>query len=113
MPNCKISSFIHLKFPEKIEPPVKEHLEGFDGNLIFTGMGDADEWCTSPVMNCKASNVGWLHLFPASLGHSVYPFKGEGERRSLSFNADVISKKQMDVIIEQEKLKEENEKKGI
>ena len=40
---------------------------------------------------------------PASLGHSVYPFKGEGERRSLSFNADVISKKQMDAIIEQQK----------
>ena len=104
---------MHLKFPEKIKPPVKEHTGGLDGNLIFTGMGDADEWCTSPVMNCKASNVGWLHLFPASLGHSVYPFKGEGERRSLSFNADVISKKQMDVIIEQEKIKEENEKKGI
>jgi len=109
--NCKISAVMHLKFPEKIEPSVKEG--GLDGNLIFTGMGDADEWCTSPVVNCKASNVGWLHLFPASLGHSVYPFKGEGERRSLSFNADVISKKQMDVIIEQEKIKEENEKKGI
>jgi len=111
--NCKISAVMHLKFPEKIKPPVKEHTGGLDGNLVFTGMGDADEWCTSPVMNCKSSNVGWLHLFPASLGHSVYPFKGEGERRSLSFNADVISKKQMDVIIEQEKIKEENEKKGI
>ena len=111
--NCKISAVMHLKFPEKIKPPVKEHTGGLDGNLVFTGMGDADEWCTSPVMNCKASNVGWLHLFPSSLGHSVYPFKGEGERRSLSFNADVISKKQMDVIIEQEKIKEENEKKGI
>jgi hypothetical protein len=66
-------------------------------------MGDADEWCTSPVMNCKASDVGMLHIFPASLGHSVYPFKGEGERRSLSFNADVISKKQMDAILEQKK----------
>ena len=111
--NCKISAVMHLKFPEKIKPPVKEHTGGLDGNLVFTGMGDADEWCTSPVMNCKSSNVGWLHLFPSSLGHSVYPFKGEGERRSLSFNADVISKKQMDVIIEQEKIKEENEKKGI
>ena len=109
--NCKISAVMHLKFPEKIKPPVKEHLDGLDGNLVFTGMGDADEWCTSSVMNCRASNVGWLHLFPASLGHSVYPFKGKGERRSLSFNADIISKKQMDVIIEQEKLKEENEKK--
>ena len=41
--------------------------------------------------------------FPASLGHSVYPFRGKGERRSVSFNADVISKKQMDAIIEQQK----------
>ena len=49
-----------------------------------------------------------LHLFPASLGHSVYPFRGKGERRSLSFNADIISKKQVDAIVAQE-----NEKKGI
>jgi hypothetical protein len=96
-----------LKFPEKIDPPVKEHLEGLDGALIFSGMGDADEWCTSPVMKCDASNVGWLHIFPASLQHSVYPFKGKGERRSLSFNADIISKKQMDSIAEQQKIEQE------
>jgi hypothetical protein len=47
--------------------------------------------------------VGWLHIFPSTLGHSVYPFRGKGERRSLSFNADVISKKQMDAILEQKK----------
>ena len=33
--NCKISAVMHLKFPEKIEPPVKEHTGGLDGNLIF------------------------------------------------------------------------------
>ena len=76
-------------------------------------MGDADEWCTTHGLNIDSNRVGYLHLFPASLGHAVYPFRGKGERRSLSFNADVISKKQMDVIIEQEKIKEENEKKGI
>ena len=94
--NCKISAVMHLKFPEKIDPPVKEHLEGLDGNLVFTGMGDADEWCTNPVMKCDPSNVGWLHLFPSSLGHSVYPFKGEGERRSIAFNVDFISKEQLE-----------------
>ena len=92
---------MHLKFPEKIEPAVKPHLEGLDGNLIFTGMGDQDQWNTAPVLNVKSSNVGWLHLFPSSLGHAVYPFRGKGERRSLSFNADVISKKELDAIIEQ------------
>ena len=108
--NCKISAVMHLKFPEKIDPPVKEHLTGLDGALIFSGMGNADEWCTVPVMKCGASNLGWLHLFPSSLQHSVYPFKGKGERRSLAFNADIISKKQLDSIIEQEKIEQENEK---
>ena len=51
-----------------------------------------------------------LHLFPSTLGHAVYPFRGKGERRSLSFNADIISKKQLDSIIEQEKIEQENEK---
>jgi len=89
--NCKISAVMHLKFPEEIDPPVKEHLEGIDGALIFSGMGDADEWCTSSIMKCDTSNIGWLHLFPSSLQHAVYPFRGKGERRSLSFNADIIS----------------------
>ncbi len=115
--NCKISAVMHLKFPENIEPPVKGHTEGplggLDGNLVFTGMGDADEWCTTSVMNCSASKIGWLHLFPASLGHTVYPFRGKGERRSLSFNADVISKKQVDAIVEQEKIEQENAKGEI
>ena len=71
-------------------------------------MGAADEWCTAPVLNCNAATVGMLHLFPASLGHSVYPFRGKGERRSLAFNADIISKKQVDHIVALE-----NEKKGI
>ena len=116
--NCKISAVLHLKFPENIEPPVKEHTtqadgSGVDGNLVFTGMGAADEWCTAPVLNCNAATVGMLHLFPSTLGHTVYPFKGKGERRSLSFNADIISQKQMDSIIEQQKIEQENEKGKI
>ena len=109
--NCKISAVMHLKFPEKAEPARKGHTtsetddkSGLDGNLVFTGMGAADEWCTAPVLNCNAATVGMLHIFPSSLGHAVYPFRGKGERRSLSFNADVISKKQVEAIAEQEKI---------
>ena len=29
------------------------------------------------------------YLFPANLKHFVYPFKCKGERRSMSFNADM------------------------
>jgi hypothetical protein len=111
--NCKISAVMSLKFPEKIDPPAKPHLRGLPGSLVFSGMGNADEWCTSSVLNCDPNIVGALYIFPAGLGHSVYPFTGKGERRSLSFNADVISQKQLDSIAEQEKLKYENEKLGI
>ena len=96
--NCKISAVMHIKYPDKVKPAVKPHLAGLDGNLIFTGMGAADPFCTAPVLNVKSNNVGWLHLFPSSLGHSVYPFKGEGERRSLSFNADMISMPELEFI---------------
>ena len=107
--NCKISAVMHLKFPENVEPARKGHTttddeSGLDGNLVFTGMGAADEWCTAPVLNVNAATVGMLHLFPSTLGHAVYPFRGKGERRSLSFNADVISKKQVEAIAEQEKI---------
>jgi hypothetical protein len=116
--SSKISAVMHLKFPEHIEQPIKKHTSaasghGLDGNLVFTGHGNADEWCTAPVMNCDPESVGLLHIFPASLGHCVYPFRGKGERRSLSFNADVISKKQVDAIVEQQKIEQENAKVGI
>ena len=32
--------------------------------------------------------VGDLYIFPYNLHHTVYPFKGQGIRRSLSFNVD-------------------------
>ena len=116
--NCKISAVMHLKFPENVEPARKGHIttddkSGLDGNLVFTGMGAADEWCTAPVLNVNSATVGMLHLFPSTLGHAVYPFRGKGERRSLSFNADVISKKQVDAIAEQEKIEQENAKGEI
>jgi len=74
-------------------------------------MGGADSFSTTTALNI-IPEAGRLYLFPSSLNHQVYPFKGEGERRGISFNIDVISKEQLDSIIEQEKLYE-NEKAGI
>jgi hypothetical protein len=31
--------------------------------------------------------VGQLAIFPSNLLHTVYPFKGDGERRSVAFNS--------------------------
>ena len=50
--------------------------------------------------------VGDFFIFPASQQHFVYPFRtedGEGERRSVSFNAVFSSK------TEQDKIKKEQE----
>ena len=33
--------------------------------------------------------VGDFYLFPHYMMHNVYPFKGNGERRSMSFNVSI------------------------
>ena len=100
--NCKVSAVLHIKYPENTEPPIKPL--DLDGNLIFTGMGAADPFSTSPIFNVRVEKmIGWLHIFPSTLGHSVYPFKGKGERRSLSFNADMISMQELETIKKMEK----------
>ena len=111
--SCKISGILYLKVPEQIERNTNDIAirGGKDGQIVFTGMGGADSFSTTTALNI-IPEAGRLYLFPSSLNHQVYPFKGEGERRGISFNIDVISKEQLDSIIEQEKLYE-NEKAGI
>ena len=106
--SCKISGILYLKVPEQIERNTNDIAirGGKDGQIVFTGMGGADSFSTTTALNI-IPEAGRLYLFPSSLNHQVYPFKGEGERRSLSFNVDVISKEQL------EKIKYENEKAGI
>jgi hypothetical protein len=36
--------------------------------------------------------LGKLLVFPSWLRHFVYPFKCEGERRSMSFNAHMVNR---------------------
>ena len=84
-----LSSVLFLKVPKSVseakqtlnkDEPVK------DGRLEFiaytkTFMGE-NQYLVTP-------QVGDLYLFPYELPHLVYPFKGEGVRRSLSFNLDI------------------------
>ena len=111
--NSKISAVLYLKVPNQMErkPDETSIKMGKDGQIAFTGMGDADPFQTTSLYNIQPE-IGWFYIFPSTLNHQVYPFKGEGERRGISFNIDVISKEQLDSIIEQEKLYE-NEKAGI
>jgi hypothetical protein len=70
---------------------------GKDVQIVFTVMCGADPFSTTVQFNIPPE-VGWMYLFPSTLNHQVYPFKGKGERRGISFNIDVISKEQLELI---------------
>ena len=107
--SCKISGVMYLKVPKQIESPSNEMKirGGKDGQLVFTGMGGADSFSTTTHFNILPQQ-GHLYLFPSTLTHQVYPFKGEGERRGISINMDVISKEQLELIEKFEKAHNEN-----
>jgi len=107
--SCKISAVLYLKVPEQLERPSNEMKirGGKDGQLVFTGMGGADSFSTTTHYNIPPQQ-GWFYLFPSSVTHQVYPFKGEGERRGISINIDVISKEQLELIQNFEKAHNEN-----
>ena len=97
--NSKISAVMYLKVPEQVKrkPDEASIKFGKDGQIAFTGMGDADPFMTTSLYNIQPT-VGWFYLYPSTLNHQVYPFVGTGERRSLAFNADFISKEQLEKI---------------
>lgn len=108
---CKISGVLYLKVPEQILEHDNKEMAlrgGKDGQILFTGMGGVDPFSTTMQYNCYPE-IGWMYLFPSTLNHQVYPFKGKGERRGIAFNADVISKEQFDII--QQSVKEQSEAK--
>jgi len=97
--SCKISGVLYLKVPEQINQSNNDIAikGGKDGQLVFTGMGGADLFSTTVQYNVPPE-AGWMYLFPSTLNHQVYPFKGAGERRGISFNIDVISVEQLNLI---------------
>ena len=95
--HSKISAVLYLKVPNQMErkPDEASIKMGKDGQIAFTGMGDADPFMTTSLYNIQPE-VGWFYLYPSTLNHQVYPFKGEGERRGISFNVDFMSKEQLE-----------------
>ena len=114
--SCKISGVLYLKVPEQIGW-TREQIErkdsnemkirgGQNGQIVFTGVGGGDLFSTTTHWNVPPQQ-GWLYLFPSSLTHQVYPFKGEDERRGISLNIDVISTEQLQLIEEELKAQKE------
>ena len=90
---CSMSTVMYLKVPEFL-PSTKPERDD-DGCIVFIGAGHSGSRLTRGLIKYKPT-VGDFFIFPAHLQHTVYPFRTEGdeERRSVSFNADFIDKKQ-------------------
>ena len=82
--NGHISGAGYLKLPNNFGASKQEKDKNAHGRISFTH-GTRQFLSLSTVT--RIPEIGKIYLFPNYLMHSVYPFYGEGERRSISFNA--------------------------
>ena len=82
--NGHISGAGYLKLPNNFGASKQEKAENANGRINFT---HGTRQFLSFGTITKKPEIGKIYLFPNYLMHSVYPFYGEGERRSISFNA--------------------------
>ena len=84
---ASLTSVMYLKRPEHMEGTAIPDKQNTDGYIEFVDRSVGDN-----IQNLQTSTirlepqVGFFYIFPASLLHLVYPFSGEGERRSVSIN---------------------------
>ncbi len=81
----QISGVLYLKMPSDMSPGVKpgSGKARNAGAIAFTE-GGGSYYKRSTVT--RVPKVGDLYIFPSDLLHTVYPFLGDEERRSFSFN---------------------------
>ena len=85
--NCTLSCVGYLKLPEGIDEEWKEdYKDHYPANGLIEFMFGENQSLRSDNLKFKPV-VGKMLVFPSWLRHFVYPFKSEGERRSMSFNA--------------------------
>ena len=84
------SAVIYLKLPPKMNEEIKEDWKDhYPANGLIEFMFGENQGFRSDNLKFKPK-VGKLLMFPSWLKHFVYPFKSEGERRSMSFNAHMF-----------------------
>ena len=80
-----ISAAGYLKLPDNFGSSINpEKRSNINGQINFTH--GSRQFLSMPIVTRKPE-VGKIFVFPNYLMHSVNPFYGEGERRSISFNA--------------------------
>ena len=90
-----LSSFLFLKLPSQITTGTA-NLNGAHGNndgktCFYYGNSGYDDFYNwkYPTGITLDPKVGQLFIFPKWMQHLVYPFRGEGERRTLAANVNI------------------------
>ena len=81
-----ISAAGYLKLPDNFGASKQEKTKNDNGKINF--VHGSHQFLSAPITT-RMPEVGKIFLFPNYLMHSVNPFYGKGERRSISFNAYV------------------------
>ena len=76
----------YLKLPDNFGETIQENKKNVHGNINF--IHGTEQFLSKGALSEKP-RVGDFYIFPHYLFHSVNPFIGSGERRSLSFNAKI------------------------
>ena len=90
---CEISAVLYLKVPDlkgRRNIPNKKNKPDHDGdiNFAYNAASERPLDIFDKGLIQFTPSPGVLLMFPSYLLHTVYPFIGEGERRSLAFNAN-------------------------
>lgn len=83
--DCDFSSVLYLDLPKGLKKESQEYINmgTKPGEICFTFSAPINNYiCSHSVL----PEVGDFYIFPASLLHSVNPFKSKGERVSVAIN---------------------------
>jgi len=110
--NCKVSSVVYLKTPQNQVKGRKDHYQA-DGQITFMNNSGTDGSFANPQCSFEPK-AGEMYVFTALQHHMVWPYRStdpDDSRISLSFNADFMTKNQIDMQRKnQEKMFEEMKK---
>lgn len=91
-PGCQLASFGYLQLPDwesEVSSDSADHFGLTHGCSQFAyGSGGSQNLVRSTYT--VKPKVGDFYIFPAWLNHCVYPFRTEGERRSLAINYSIL-----------------------
>lgn len=86
--SCDLSGVLYLKVPQvDPEQELRNYIAGRQAGYINFLIGGKQRFSRSLISFRPV--VGDLYIFPGWLLHGAEPFRGNGERRSLAFNAHV------------------------